>query len=111
MPQGVEGFEWSPDGRQLVLLIKDPTPEEIEAQKHKDAGTKPAREKPPRVNVIDRQQFKRDYEGYLDRRRTHLYVFDVAGKKLAQATSGDARSCARTCSASTADSERPKSST
>jgi dipeptidyl aminopeptidase/acylaminoacyl peptidase len=39
--------------------------------------------------VIDRVQFKRDYTGYLDRRRTHLYVFDVAGKKPAQVTSGD----------------------
>src|SRR5262245_35197515 len=68
--QGVEGFEWSPDGKKLVLLVKDPSPEELEAQKHKEAGTKPVREKAPRVNVIDRQQFKRDYEGYLDRRRT-----------------------------------------
>ena len=87
--QGVESFEWSPDGKRLVLLIKDPTPEELEAQKHKDAGTKPVREKAPRVSVVDRQQIKRDYEGYLDRRRTHLHVFDVEGKKLAQVTSGD----------------------
>jgi dipeptidyl aminopeptidase/acylaminoacyl peptidase len=89
VPQGVDDFEWSPDGRKLVLLVKDPSPEEIEAQKHKEAGTKPVREKAPPVSVIDRQQFKRDYEGYLDRRRTHLHVFDVAGKKMVQVTSGD----------------------
>jgi dipeptidyl aminopeptidase/acylaminoacyl peptidase len=87
--QGVSGFEWAPDGKRLVLLIKDPSPEELEAQKHKDAGTKPARPKAPPVSVVDRQQFKRDYEGYLDRRRTHLHVFDVAAKTLAQVTSGD----------------------
>jgi len=87
--QGVEAFEWAPDGKRLLLLIKDPSPEEIEAQKHKDAGTKLVRPKAPPVNVIDRQQFKRDNEGYLDRRRTHLFVFDLASKKLAQVTSGD----------------------
>jgi dipeptidyl aminopeptidase/acylaminoacyl peptidase len=87
--QGVEAFEWAPDGRRLVLLVKDPAPEEIEAAQHKEKGTKPVRPKAPPVKVIDRQQIKRDYEGYLDRRRTHLYVFDVAGKTLTQVTSGD----------------------
>ncbi len=89
VPQGVESFEWAPDGRRLVLLIKDPSPEELEAQKHKDAGTKPVHPKAPPVSVVDRLQMKRDYEGYLDRRRTHLYVFDLASKKPAQVTSGD----------------------
>jgi dipeptidyl aminopeptidase/acylaminoacyl peptidase len=39
--------------------------------------------------VIDRLQFKVDYVGYLDRRRTHLHVFDVASKEMKQITSGD----------------------
>ena len=39
--------------------------------------------------MVDRLQFKRDTVGYLDRRRTHLYVFDVAAKSLTQVTSGD----------------------
>jgi dipeptidyl aminopeptidase/acylaminoacyl peptidase len=89
VPQGVEAFEWAPDGKKLALLIRDPSPEEIEAQKNKEAGTKPVRPKAPPVSVIDRQQFKRDNEGYLDRRRTHLYVFTPEGKTLAQVTSGD----------------------
>ena len=89
VPQGVESFEWAPDGRRLVLRIKDPSPEELEAQKHKDAGTKPVRPRAPSVSVVDRLQIKRDYEGYLDRRRTHLYVFDLAGRKPTQVTSGD----------------------
>jgi dipeptidyl aminopeptidase/acylaminoacyl peptidase len=87
--QGVQGYEWSPDGKRLVLLIQDLSPEEIEAQEHKDKGTRPARPKAARPAVIDRVQFKRDYTGYLDRRRTHLYVFDVGTKKSAQVTSGD----------------------
>ena len=39
--------------------------------------------------VIDRLQFKMDEMGYLDRRRTHLYVFDLAARTLTQITSGD----------------------
>ena len=84
--QGVQAYEWSPDGQRLVLVIQDPTPEEKEAAEKNGKESKP---KKPRPWVIDRLQFKRDYVGYLDRRRTHLYVFEVASKKLVQVTSGD----------------------
>ena len=30
-PQDVEDFRWSPDGRRLVLVLRDPSPEELEA--------------------------------------------------------------------------------
>ena len=39
--------------------------------------------------VVDRYQFKEDEIGYLERLRTHLYVFDIAAKTLTQVTSGD----------------------
>jgi dipeptidyl aminopeptidase/acylaminoacyl peptidase len=39
--------------------------------------------------VIDRLQFKQDRVGYLDRRRTHLYILEVAAKTMTQVTSGD----------------------
>ena len=87
--QGVQGYEWAPDSKRLVLLIQDPTPEEIEAYQHKEKGTKPVRPKTPRPDVIDRVQIKRDDSGYLDRRRVHLFTFDVASHALAQVTSGD----------------------
>jgi dipeptidyl aminopeptidase/acylaminoacyl peptidase len=86
-PQSVGDFEWSPDSRRLVLALQDPTPEEIEAAKEKDKPA--AKPKTPRPWIIDRLQFKRDTVGYLDRRRTHLYVFDVAARSLSQVTSGD----------------------
>jgi dipeptidyl aminopeptidase/acylaminoacyl peptidase len=38
---------------------------------------------------VTRRQFKQDYIGYLDSRRNHLYVLDLATKKLMQITSGD----------------------
>jgi dipeptidyl aminopeptidase/acylaminoacyl peptidase len=87
IPQGVDDFEWSPDSARLVLIIRDPKPEDLEAAKE---GEKPAaKPKTPPPFVIDRLQFKRDTIGYLDRRRTHLYVFDVAKKTSTQITSGD----------------------
>ncbi len=72
--QGVEGYEWSPDGKRLVLLIRDP---------------KPSPEEAPVPWVIDRLTFKADYVGYLDRRRGHLYIYDIDTKSVMQITAGD----------------------
>jgi dipeptidyl aminopeptidase/acylaminoacyl peptidase len=82
--QGVQGFSWSPDGSTLALLIQDPTPEQAG-----DSSWIGLKAKTPRPYVVDRLQFKRDYTGYLDRRRTHLYRFVIATKKLTQLTTGD----------------------
>jgi len=80
--QGVQSYEWSPDGKRLALVIRDPLPEEM-------PDSKEPKPKTPRPWVIDRLQFKQDVAGYLDRRRAHLYVFDVAARKATQITSGD----------------------
>ena len=98
-PQDVQDFAWSPDSRQLVLILRDASLEELEAAKqNKDkSAALPAatvsdakdKKKVQRPWVIDRLQFKLDEVGYLDRRRTHLYVFDLAAKSLRQITSGD----------------------
>jgi dipeptidyl aminopeptidase/acylaminoacyl peptidase len=82
--QGVNSYEWSPDGKQMVLVLQDPKPEDLEKKK----GDK-EKEKTPPPWVITRRQFKRDYVGYLDSRRTHLYVLDIESKKMTQITSGD----------------------
>jgi dipeptidyl aminopeptidase/acylaminoacyl peptidase len=97
--QGVDDFVWSPDGRRLVLVLKDPSVDDFEAAKEKskssapsaadDDDSKDSKAKSKKPWVIDRLQFKVDEVGYLDRRRTHLYVFDVAKKSLTQVTSGD----------------------
>jgi len=87
--QGIQSFDWSPDSKRLLLSIQDPSPEEVQREKEDAAGVRPtkARTQPPWV--VDRQQFKQDFQGYLDHRRTHFYVYDVASKKLNQITSGD----------------------
>src|SRR5580693_2277452 len=85
--QDVDSFAWSPASDRLVLVLQDPTPEEIEAAENKSKESKP---KPkPRPWVIDRLHFKEDEIGYLDRRRTHLYVFTIADRKQRQITAGD----------------------
>jgi dipeptidyl aminopeptidase/acylaminoacyl peptidase len=83
--QDVDSFAWSPSGDQLVLVLQDPTPDELAAAKEKGGKCKPK----PRPWVIDRLQFKEDEIGYLDRRRKHLYVFRLADHKVTQITSGD----------------------
>ena len=82
--QGVESFEWSPDGTRLALIVQDPTPEQAG-----DSSWAGLKAKTPRPVVVDRLQFKRDYSGYLDRRRNHIYAFDVATKSYTQLTWGD----------------------
>jgi dipeptidyl aminopeptidase/acylaminoacyl peptidase len=81
IPQGVSGHSWSPVEHKLLLQLKDPKPEELTKDKEDDKKTKPV--------VIDRLQFKRDYEGYLDRFRTHLYTFTPGDSLATQITSGD----------------------
>jgi dipeptidyl aminopeptidase/acylaminoacyl peptidase len=75
--QGVSGYDWSPDGKRLLLSLRDP--------EEKKEGKKGAKE----PYVVDRLQFKRDGTGYLtDSRRTHLYVYELATRRLTQITSG-----------------------
>jgi dipeptidyl aminopeptidase/acylaminoacyl peptidase len=95
-PQDVEEFAWSPDSKRLVVVLRDPSPEEMEAAKDKandkDKDAEAAgkeKKKTPKPWVIDRLHFKEDTVGYLDRRRTHLYVMDLATKALVQITGGD----------------------
>lgn len=69
-------YAWSPDGKKLLLTIRDF--EDTAGKK----GNKPY--------VIDRYKFKQDVSGYqYDKRKTHLYLFDVATKKTDTLTKGD----------------------
>ncbi|MDP5229068.1 MAG: S9 family peptidase [Cellulophaga sp.] len=81
IPQGVNEHEWSPTENKLLLVLTDPKPEELTADKEDDKKVKPY--------VIDRRQFKQDYVGYLDRYRNHIYTL-IPGDSLArQLTFGD----------------------
>jgi dipeptidyl aminopeptidase/acylaminoacyl peptidase len=75
----VAEYDWSPDGTRLALVvIDDPLP-------GSDAEDQ---DKTPPPLVIDRYYFKEDETGYLDSRRMHLYVLDVASGKIQVLTEG-----------------------
>ena len=71
-------YVWSPDAKRIVLVIQD--------QESSDEADKKKSAKPI---MIDRYHFKSDEGGYLERKRNHLYVFDVQTKKLDTLTRGD----------------------
>jgi dipeptidyl aminopeptidase/acylaminoacyl peptidase len=77
LPGGVSTFQWSPDSRRLAVIASDPA---------RPAGA-PKPKNPPPI-VTERWQFKKDVDGYLDARRPHLYVHDVASGESVQLTSG-----------------------
>lgn len=72
----LEEYAWGPDGKKLLLTIRD--------QDVSDT----AKTKVKAPVVIDRYHFKQDYQGYLDKRQAHLYLFDVDSQKLDTLTSG-----------------------
>ncbi len=79
---GVSDFVFSPDGKRIALVVKDPDPDAPDP-KAKDE------KKTPKPIVIDRYQFKLDEEGFLGKRRTHLSVLDLATRKTEQLTEGN----------------------
>ena len=76
--EGVDDYAWSPDGARLVIVSRDAD------------STARADTTRPHPIVIDRLLIKRDGDGWLDRRRTHLHLVEVATKAVTRLTSGDA---------------------
>jgi len=75
IPGGVSTYAWSPDSRKLVVAIEDQlVPDSLKEK--------------PRPIVIDRYHFKDDGAGYIQGAHTHLYLFDVAARKLDTLTIG-----------------------
>lgn len=74
---GIDDYAWSPDSKKLLLTMTDQEPEDT----GKIKTTKPY--------VIDRYQYKQDVSGYrYQKTHTHLYLFDIASKKLDTLTKG-----------------------
>ncbi|MFL5402359.1 MAG: prolyl oligopeptidase family serine peptidase [Gemmatimonadales bacterium] len=81
LPGGVSAYTWSPDGKRLAIIASDPDPDSAAVTPDTTQRTHPP-------IVIDRFQFKEDETGYLDTRRDHLYVFDLATRKAEILTPG-----------------------
>ncbi len=73
---GLESYAWSPDGKQIVMAVK--SPDDVDTSKNKL----------PKPFVMERYHFKQDIEGYQDTFAVHLYLFDVANKKIDTLTQG-----------------------
>lgn len=72
----ISSYRWFPDGKSILMEILDPS----------TADT--AKTKIRKPYEIRRYTFKNDSEGYLDERKTHLYLFDIESKKLDTLTRG-----------------------
>lgn len=73
----LQDYVWSPDGKKIALVIQSAD------------STGIPKSKQPQPYVLDRYHFKQDIEGYLQKKRSHLYVFEVSTKKLDTLTQGD----------------------
>jgi dipeptidyl aminopeptidase/acylaminoacyl peptidase len=77
---GVSEFSWAPDSRRLALVAMDDPAEAAKLPDGEDGPAKPL--------VTTRLQFKDDVTGYLDDKRSHVYVFDIVAKKGTLLTPG-----------------------
>jgi len=73
----IEDYSWSPDGKKILFTMKD--------QDFSDT----AKSKNHAPYVMNRYHFKEDIEGYLDNRKTHLYLLDIATQDVDTLTSGN----------------------
>ncbi|HKQ97944.1 MAG TPA: S9 family peptidase, partial [Candidatus Polarisedimenticolia bacterium] len=86
LPGGVTDYVFSPDGTHVALVADDPDPENAPPSGPADGDED--EETTPKPIVIDRYQFKADIDGYLGTQRSHLYVLDLATRKVVQVTQG-----------------------
>ena len=75
--EGIDDYVWSPDGKRLAFIAREP---------ERPFGAK--KPKNPLPIVTERYQFREDGTGYLDQRRKHLYVLDLASGKVDLLTPG-----------------------
>ena len=87
LKRGVNAINFSRDESKLLLVRKDEDPDKVDKENKDAKDTKKWPKGKPWV--MDRIQFKRDYTGYLDSRRNHIYVYDLKSKKVTQITSGN----------------------
>jgi dipeptidyl aminopeptidase/acylaminoacyl peptidase len=79
---GIVDYAWSPNGHEIALIVLDKDPHETDPDaKDEDKKVTPI--------VIDRFQFKRDIDGYLENRRQRLFVLDVDSGQMRRLTTGD----------------------
>jgi dipeptidyl aminopeptidase/acylaminoacyl peptidase len=78
LKNGVDGFQWSPDGKRLAVLSRlGPSDRPSENKERSD------------VRHYSQLQYKFNDTGWFDDKRTHIWIVDVKTGKETQLTSGD----------------------
>jgi len=83
--EGVNEFDWAPDGKRLVFSSRDPDEQQRTYLKSIRGEGEPKDKGPI---VLERTQHKHDMRGYLDNVRTHLFVVEHSTRKVRRLTSG-----------------------
>ena len=73
----INDYVWFNSGKKMIVVVKD----------FNYADTAKSKIRTP--YEMNRYKFKQDNEGYLDNRKTHIYLFDLTTKKLDTLTSGN----------------------
>jgi len=88
LPRGVEGFEWAPDGRSLVVVsVSRGATREEEARLRGRGGTTAPKPRPD-FRYIDRLGYQYNGVGFVDDRETHLWLVDVETGRARRLTDG-----------------------
>jgi dipeptidyl aminopeptidase/acylaminoacyl peptidase len=75
LPNGVSGFQWSPDGTKLVVVSRSGPSDDSKA--------------PTDVRHYTHSNYKFNDSGWFDDRRTHLWIVDLSSTRATQLTSGE----------------------
>jgi len=79
-PLGALEIEWSPDGGRIAVVAAEWIPELAEVESD---------ERKRRPRRVTRFPYRFDNLGWVGERRTHIHIFDVAGRTWTQLTEGD----------------------
>lgn len=84
--------EWSPDSRHIVftgVVSTDPEENQDDDPVALDHPERQDKKHTAKTKIIERASYKADGIGYIANRRRHIFVLDVASRRLEQITSGN----------------------
>jgi acylaminoacyl-peptidase len=90
LPRGVDAFEWSPDGRRLVVVSASTsaTYEEDARRRGRDDRREPGEPPPSDLRFIDRLEYMLNGAGFTYDRVTQLWLVDAATGAASPLTQG-----------------------
>jgi dipeptidyl aminopeptidase/acylaminoacyl peptidase len=90
LPRGVTAFEWSPDGRSLVVTSSSHAATYLEDARLRRKSVRHDHAAPPESDLrfIDRLDYMLNGEGFTYDRVDHLWIIDVASGAARRLTSG-----------------------